>query len=1015
MDGWSADTLLRAVAGATADLVQVRDLAGRIVFANESLARMLGRSIEDLIGTTAADLLPPDQAEAVRSNDWLVMESSTTQVFEHTVEDVGGVGHVLVSTKDPLHDVHGTVIGLVSISHDVTERRRIDEALRSVYASQAAARERVERLVELTQGLAGAVTVREVCEATLRASRAGVGAEAGAVVLRQGPSDGVEVVCADRTAPLPAVKVWRTGVPLWLGSREEVAAHDPEIEAESVPLGAAAFVPLMSEGVVRGVIALGFVDPRSFAHEDREVLLTIARQASQALERASLYASEAGAREDAERSAYRTSRLQSFTASLARTLSVDSVLDIMVKEGVRAAGADGAWVALVDPSGAFLETVAAVGFSQELLTTYARNPVDANLAGPDAFRDATPLWFSSIEEFAHRYPDVDISIATFRGALACVPLIAQDASFGIFVLQFSQALELTADDRAFINALATQAAQAMQRARLYESEADARARTARLHLTTARLSQATSTHEAADVALAASTDAVGASVGALVLANDEGDLRFVAASGTGVDDLAKLPCLSGGSRTALSEAFRSCAEVWAAWGGRWEEELPVGFATAGDSNSAVLALPLIAAGACLGAIGLVFAGGEPPSAQDREVLVSLAGQTALTLRRAIVYDLDREVASTLQHAMQPRSLPAPPGVTLTGRYVAATERLEVGGDWFDALVLNDGRVALVVGDVVGRGLAAASAMGQLRTAWRALVSHFPGPAGTLRALDGFASGVDGALCTTVASVEIARDRRSVRYVCAGHPPPMLMRRDGSVRFLDAARAMPLAVGMEEDLAEGIEPLRSGDRLLLYTDGLIERRDESLDEGFARLSEIARGLVEDPAEEMCDAVLERLVGASGLGDDVAILCAEVTPVLALRSPADPAGLVGIRHAVAEWLLEERIPAEALEDIVLVVGEACSNVVEHAYTHGGDAHGCDVEVRLAHAADGSIEVCVRDWGSWTATAGAPLPPVADPFRGNGLRIMRAVMDEVEVVGDRGGTTVTMRRRLLVPAPD
>ena len=380
--------------------------------------------------------------------------------------------------------------------------------------------------------------------------------------------------------------------------------------------------------------------------------------------------------------------------------------------------------------------------------------------------------------------------------------------------------------------------------------------------------------------------------------------------------------------------------------------------------------------------------------------MTLASQSAVVLRRARTYEVEHEVASTLQRAMLPESLPEPMGFRVQGRYRAATGHLDVGGDWFDAVELGVDRLALVVGDVVGRGLPAATAMGQLRTAWRALVVHGAEPGEAMEGLEAFAASTIGAECTTVAAAVIDGGRGVVRYACAGHLPPLVVSRDGRTRYLTQGRRPPLGVTEPGRLVEGVEPFYPGETLLLYTDGLVERRHETLDDGLARLSTVASGLVEQTTDRMSDELIDRLTRGSALADDVALLVVRALPVMRRSTPARPERLADMRAEMRSWLGSQGVADAVIADVVLAAGEAAANSLEHGYVGRADAG--PLEWGMSLEAGRGIVVSVRDRGTWRGAG-------ADPDRGNGLKLIRALMDDVDIDSSARGTTVTMSRRI------
>ncbi|MFF9500905.1 PP2C family protein-serine/threonine phosphatase [Streptomyces sp. NPDC014656] len=232
---------------------------------------------------------------------------------------------------------------------------------------------------------------------------------------------------------------------------------------------------------------------------------------------------------------------------------------------------------------------------------------------------------------------------------------------------------------------------------------------------------------------------------------------------------------------------------------------------------------------------------------------------------------EREVALHLQEAMLPA--PTPLGHHRAAvRYRPAVGALNVCGDWYDLVDLpGSGRTAVAVGDVVGHGLRAAGVMGQLRSALSAASRVADGPARALEVLGLYARSVDGAESTTAASVFIDWNARTLTYSSAGHPPPALCRPDGGVTFLDGATDPPLGARPEHvSRPQARTAFTDGCVLLLYTDGLVERRHEDIDTGLARLADsLSRHRAADP-DALGDALLADLVPPAGLTDDTALV-------------------------------------------------------------------------------------------------------------------------------------------------
>jgi phosphoserine phosphatase RsbU/P len=233
---------------------------------------------------------------------------------------------------------------------------------------------------------------------------------------------------------------------------------------------------------------------------------------------------------------------------------------------------------------------------------------------------------------------------------------------------------------------------------------------------------------------------------------------------------------------------------------------------------------------------------------------------------------EHEIAQQLQRSLLAGELPQAPNLAVGARHRPAESELDVGGDWYDAFWLGPRRVGLVVGDVVGRGIEAAATMGQLRSAIRALASTELAPGPLLEALDGYVGrhGVGGM--ATVVYADLDLDSRRLRFACAGHPPPALVAPEEDPRFLWEGRSTPLLVRLnDEPRAEGSCGLPPGSLLLFYTDGLIERRDQSIDAGMERLLEETRSHREEPPETLVASLLHA-VESSEHRDDACALAA-----------------------------------------------------------------------------------------------------------------------------------------------
>jgi PAS domain S-box-containing protein len=360
-----------------------------------------------------------------------------------------------------------------------------------------------------------------------------------------------------------------------------------------------------------------------------------------------------------------------------------------------------------------------------------------------------------------------------------------------------------------------------------------------------------------------------------------------------------------------------------------------------------------------------------------------------------VYEIEHTIAETLQRSLLPERLPEIEGLRLEARYLPSGEA--IGGDWYDALERMDGRVALIVGDVVGHGLRAAATMGQLRNAFRAYGLIESSPAEVMARVNRLVMSGEDAMATVLYLV-LDRETGEVTYSAAGHPPPLLLAPDGA-RFLEGGRSMPIGAADPAVFREASGVVPPGSTLLLYTDGLVERRGVPLENSLEALAEAA-GEAEEDLSKLCDRLLGSVLPQLDPSDDVALLAVRPSAVsagaLRLSLPAEPESLALLRRRLERFL--HAAGADELEsyEIMLTVCEAAGNAIEHAYGPGDASF--DVEAALV--AD-ELVASVRDRGNWRDRRGE--------HRGRGIKIIMGLMDDVNIESQNGGTLVTMRRRL------
>jgi serine phosphatase RsbU (regulator of sigma subunit)/anti-sigma regulatory factor (Ser/Thr protein kinase) len=388
---------------------------------------------------------------------------------------------------------------------------------------------------------------------------------------------------------------------------------------------------------------------------------------------------------------------------------------------------------------------------------------------------------------------------------------------------------------------------------------------------------------------------------------------------------------------------------------------------------------------------------RPFTLEDQTLLTVLAGRLGQGLHRVHQVDQQRETALALQHAiLGPAYLPHGFAV----RYQAASRPLQVGGDWYDIVDLEDGRIALIVGDCVGHGLAAATVMGQLRSACRALLLDHPSPRAALAGLDRFAARLPGAQCTTAVCAVLNSDSGELIYSSAGHLPPVLVHFDGTTETLEGGHTIPLGLRPDRPRPEARISIPAGATLLLYTDGLVERRSSSLDDGIACVSAILKDGRASALEALANEIMSRLAPTGGYQDDVVLMLYRHPAPLEMSFPGHVSQLDRVRAALRSWLTRSPVSSDQAYDVLIAAGEAVANAIEHGHRHSPEG---TVSLRATALAD-RVQLTITDTGSWK-----PPQVPADSRRGRGITLMRALMQDVDIRPDNAGTTVHLSARI------
>ena len=425
------------------------------------------------------------------------------------------------------------------------------------------------------------------------------------------------------------------------------------------------------------------------------------------------------------------------------------------------------------------------------------------------------------------------------------------------------------------------------RGRLTDQLGAAALRTARLQGATAMLAEALTVEQVVQVIIDVGRTALAADRSAVALLDSERAVLKLVNSGS-VPDVPGVPGdeIPLTHSNVMTMAVNSRRPVFA----ESPEILRAQLADAGGDENVIKAivthsderawvgLPLLAAGRALGALRFSFTRPQKISQEDGVFLEALAGQCALAVERATLFEREHRTAETLQRSLLPERLPVVPGLVLAQRFRSGSRHVQVGGDWYDAFVLQDARVAAVVGDVMGKGVKAAAGMGRIRNAMRALALTNPPPAAVLTGLDRvFDATEEEEQVTTLAYMIVEPGTGEGTLALAGHPPPLLVSPQGTAILTDAEPGTPL--GWPTSRRQFRFTVPPGHTAVLYSDGLVENRKRGLDAGLAELCSV---VTEAPPEVvgsphmLLDFLVDRMLAGYEQDDDVTVLAVHVPP-------------------------------------------------------------------------------------------------------------------------------------------
>ena len=865
----------------------------------------------------------------------------------------------------------------------------------------------IESLHALTVALAGAMSSSDVVQAVSSRGSAVVGASGLALGLVDGEE--LAIVASDLetdtpvgirlqlTAEMLMAEAARAGSVAVAENRAALAREYPQ-SAASLPesVERALALPLRSSGSVIGSIGFRFGRETALDGDTLALARIVADVAGQALERSRLHESERETRRALDRILRVAPRFLAVDA--------DEVVRVICREARSTFGADYGVLWRV---------------RDDMLDLLAVDPPRPELVGTHLGLEDFPRLREAIEGLGASFvPDVRkttygeglrfVEELGIRSSLRTPVIIAGESEL---VLSISWQVVVSEPDPATIAVVrrfADAAGLALEQAERRRAEAQAARQadaTRRLQRVTAALSVATTTLDVSDTCLESALESVGAEAGFVVLTGPVGTraVELVTSSGYADDELEAWRGFDLDSDVPFARAIASGKPVWALSG----EEVSA-FVDANEPRAqGWITVPFVTPGGVKGALHLSLRQPRIVTDDEREWLESMVSQCGQALERASQYEAEQTIAETLQRSVLPSSLPRVEGVQLAARYLPGSAHLDVGGDWFDALQLPDGKLGLVVGDVVGKGVQAAASMAQLRNAIRAFSVDRMKPSSVLVRLNRLADEVLDTSFATLAYLSLEPETSTCRLSSAGHPPPAIAYPDGRVELAEGARGLPLGTGLRASYRQETLVLPAGTVVVLYTDGLIERRGQSIDEGLTALREAVSAAPKDP-ERMLEHILEHVIGGREREDDIALLAARVLPVaprpLDLRIAAGVGSLDLVRDAMRTWLRGLDLDRSEVEDVVLATWEACANAIEHAVEPTES-----IVVVRAQAEDARVRVSVADTGRWAQ-------PSERDDRGLGLRLMESLMSSVAIAASDAGTTVTLEKSLpAAPAPE
>ncbi len=804
-------------------------------------------------------------------------------------------------------------------------------------------------------------------------------------------------------------------------SLDDLRRQRPDISASlsSDRFRALAIVPLVVSDRTIGAVVVHWDDDRDITDPDRSFLFTITGAAAQAVERARRTLTEFVNLE-------RSQHLHQLSSALAAATTPGDVAHAAIAGGRRALGAQSAVVRVPAAGERTLACLASSGHPAVL--SRGMVPVDGSNAGACFARGRTVV--VTIGEGEEPGDDVAAEIVprvlfelSHQVTIVTEPLIGSVGPLGVLCLAFVAEPDTSEPDLRFLSTLAGLTAQALERAQLFEHEREAlrAAESARERLSL--LSEVTrllsSSLEPTTVIRRTMSLVEGRLADSCIVQvpSDSGLVRLDMHEEP--SPMSLRPLASDNPRESVP--FDSDAPEAAAYRtGRTQLarlDTPRE-GTPAEARSTALAVPLTANGEVIGVMTFVDGPGRLFEDDDVSLATEVASRAGVALSNATRFQREHVVAEVLQRAVLPESLPEVEGLLLDAEYRAGVAGSYAGGDWYDVFELSDDSVFFSVGDVMGKGAPAAALMGQVRSAIRAYAVSGLSPTEVLTSLDGlFDALVEDRVVTAVVGTVTPSTGRVI-LSNAGHPPPLVVRADGSATFCPLQRSLLIAAGLggaprpRDELV-----LDRGDSLIMYSDGLIERRGELITNGMERLADMATAIANAGWPDRPAVTLASMLGTEERTDDVVVLCLNYIGVAAERITTQPVGTSRegmstlhlepvvestpvARHWIAAHLRD--LPADVSDCAALLTSELVTNAVLHAATPLClTLHILPDRIRVDVADGNPTFPSVKDYGRDAAT-------------GRGLTLFDTLASEWGVQAVDGGKIVWFELPVDFPVP-